>query len=164
MFHKCHPNAFAIADFGEGPILTYQKMHSRIEVLSVCLTSGNKRMEFSQLSKPPYLLALIQERPDVPISTVVYRDAPDTVLEQGSDCHLTGQIFAYGRSKDGGTHTLLHAVYLPAHSNIFACIEQKNSLFLESHPEVCEHLLVCGAMMDALLRQNTEDYHENKRM
>lgn len=155
-FLRGHPNAFAIADFGEGPILTYRKTHSHIDVLSVCLTSGGKRIELSHLSKPPYFIALAQEKTDSPILTVIYRDAPDAVLEQGVDAHLIGQVLAYGRSMSSGSRTLVHAVYSPAHSDVFALCEQKNSLFLERHPEVCSHLLLCGSMVDALLRRDRE--------
>ena len=154
LFQRGHPNAFAIADFGEGPILTYRKMHSRIDILSACLTAEGKRIEFTHLSKPPYFIALAQEKPDLPILTVIYRDTPDAVLEQSADARLTGQEPAYGHSAINDVHTFVHAVYLPTHSNVFALAERKNSLLLEGHPEVCKHLLLCGSMMDTLLRRD----------
>lgn len=157
LFQRGHPNAFAIADFGEGPILTYRNMHSRIDILSVCLTAKGKRIEFTHLSKPPYFIALAQEKPDLPILTVIYLDTPDAVLEQGMDAHLVGQVLAYGRSAGDDTHTFVHAVYASEHSNVFALAERKNSLLLEGHPEVCRHLLLCGSMMDNLLRRDKGD-------
>jgi hypothetical protein len=154
LLQRGHPNAFAIADFGEGPILTYRKMHSRIDILSVCLITEGKRIEFTHLSKPPYFIALAQDKPDTPILTTIYREASDAVLEQGMDTHLTGQVLAYGYSATSDVHTFVHAVYLPTHSNVFALAERKNSLLLEGHPEVCRHLVLCGSMMDTLLRKD----------
>lgn len=161
-FQHGHPNAFAIADFGEGPLLTYRKHRSRVSVLSVNLTSGERHIKFSNHSKPPYLIVLAQEKPNLPISTVIYRESPDAILEQDMESRLTGQVLAYGQSPDGNNHTLVHALYLPECSRVYAAVARHNSLLLEGHPDLCGHLLTCGAMIDTVLRRNKEEVdHEN---
>lgn len=163
LIQQGHLNAFAIADFGEGPILTYRKCHSRVSTLSVNLTDGKRSIKFSNHSKPPYLIALAQEKPDQPIFTVAYREAPNPVLEHGLESHITGQVLAFGRSPSGSLHTLAHALYLPEYSCVFASVVRNNSLLLEGNPELCGHLLTCGAMIDALLCQNKKEVdHENR--
>lgn len=148
-----HPQAFAVADFGDGPVLTYRGRHSRVSLLSVSLVHGEQHIELSQLSKPPYLIALVQEKPDQPILTVLYHSDPYPALEQSTERRLMGQVFAYGQSQDGSMRTVAHAVYLPEHSAVFAAADRCNSLLLESHPELCGHLCACGEIIDRLLGQ-----------
>lgn len=150
---KGHPSAFAIANFGDGPMLTYRGRKSRVSILSVSLHCGNQHIELSQSSEPPYLIALVQEKPSHPILTVLYRTAPDPVLEQSMDHRLTGQVFAYGQSPDGSICNVAHALYLAERSQVFAASDRYNSLLLEGHPELCSHLRLCGEMIEVLLRQ-----------
>lgn len=154
-----HPNGFAIANFGEGPVLAYRGRKSRVSILSVSLHCGNQHIELSQSSEPPYLIALVQEKPSQPILTVLYRTAPDPVLEQCMDHRLTGQVFAYGQSPDGSACTLAHALYLAERSQVFAASDRYNSLLLEGHPELCSHLRLCGEMIEVLLRQRKGDIY-----
>ena len=151
-----HLQAFAVADFGDGPILTYRGRHSRVSKLSILLFHGEQRIELSQFSKPPYLIALVQEKPDQPILTALYRSDPYPVLEQSTECRLTGQVFAYGQSQDGSMRTAAHAVYFPEHTAVFAVTDRLNSLLLESHPELCAHLCACAEIIDRLLHQQKE--------
>lgn len=148
-----HPNAFAIANFGEGPMLTYRKRKCWMNLLSISLMFGGQHIELSHLSAPPYFIALVQEKPDQPILTVFYQADPDPVLEQSVDHRLTGQVFAYGQSPDGSVCNIAHAVYLPEHSHVFVSAGRRNSLLMESHPELCSHLLLCGEMIETLLHQ-----------
>ena len=152
-----HPNAFAIANFGDGPMLTYRGRKSWVSLLSVSLHCGSQHIELSQSSEPPYLIALVQEKPSQPILTVVYRAAPEPVLEQSMDHRLTGQVFAYGQTPDGSTCNLAHALYLAERSQVFATVGRYNSLLLEGHPELCGHLLLCEEMIDVLLHQRKGD-------
>lgn len=152
-----HPNAFAIANFGDGPMLTYRGRKAWVSRLSVSLYYGNQHIELSQSSEPPYLIALVQEKPSQPILTVIYHTAPDPVLEQSMDHRLTGQVFAYGQSQDGSICNIAHALYLAERSQVFASAGRYNSLLLESHPELCSHLRLCGEMIDVLLHQRKGD-------
>lgn len=154
---KGHPNAFAIANFGDGPMLNYRGQRSWVSILSVSLHCGNQHIELSQVSEPPYLIALVQEKPSQPILTVIYRTAPDPVLEQGIDHSLTGQVFAYGQSRDESICNIVHALYLAEHSQVFASAGRYNSLLLERHPELCSHLRLCGEIIDVLLHQRKGD-------
>ena len=156
---KGHPNGFAIVNFGEGPVLTYRRRHCRVSLLSVSLHCGSQHIELSQSSEPPYLIALVQEKPSQPILTVLYHSAPDPVLEQSVDHRLTGQVFAYGQSPDGSACTLAHALYLAERSQVFAASDRYNSLLLEGHPELCSHLRLCGEMIEVLLRQRKGDIY-----
>lgn len=153
LLQQKHPNAFAIANFGDGPILTYRGIKTRVSLLSISITNGNQHIELSQRSTPPYLTALAQEKPGQPILTAIYLASQDPVLEQSTEHRLTGQVFAYSQSPDGASCTLAHALYLSEHSHLFASTDRYNSLLLEGHPELCSHLLLCGEMIDSLLHE-----------
>lgn len=153
IFEQKNPLAFAIADFGEGPILTYQGYHTRLSTVSINLRQGDQHIEFSHLSQPPYFIAVAQDSPQQPVFVVLYSSESTPMLEHGVDDGLIGQVFAFGESQDGARRTLAHALCLPKCSQVFATRGFKYSILLEEHPELCNHLLLCGEMIDFLFRQ-----------
>lgn len=146
-----HPLAFAACDFGEGAILTYRGHHIRLSTLSVDLRQGDQHIELSHLSQPPYFVAVAQDAPRQPLLLVLYGSGPTPMLECSTDDRLVGQVFAFGGLADGSRQMLAHALCLPGFSNVFAQKNLKYSILLEEHPELCEHLFLCGGMINALL-------------
>lgn len=154
-----HPLAFAICDFGDGPILTYRGHYSRLSTLSVDLRRGDQHIELSHLSRPPYFVAVAQDVPRQPLLLVLYGSGPTPMLEHSTDDGLVGQVFAFGGLPDGSHQTLVHALCSPGCSNVFAQKGLKYSILFEEHPELCAHLFLCGGMINALLGQKGDGIH-----
>lgn len=151
-----HPRAFIIADRGDGngPILGHQGHHVRVTTLSIDLKQGSQHIKLSHLSQPPYLIAVALERSLQPLLIVLYREGPKPIFEHSNEDGLIGQVLAYSKAPDGTERTLAQALCLPKAAHVFAPTSIRDSILLEEHPELCDHLLLCSATISFLLNQS----------
>lgn len=153
IFAQHSPHAFAIANQGKGPVLTYQGHHCWVNTLAAHFICGNQHMAFSHLSQPPYFIAVAQEKDGGPLLMSMYRSGPDPLFEVNEDIDLTGHIIAYSQSADGVNQAFAQAIFLPRHSHLFVNLDRRDSMLLEDHPEVCRHLLMCSVLIEDLLEK-----------
>lgn len=156
IFRQHSPRAFAVADFGDGPVLTYRDKQCRVNTLTVHLVHDGQRVVFSHRAKPPYLLATAQEGASGPLLLSLYQAGPTPLVESDSGSGLTGHITALAQSPDRTNQAVAQALFLPQNSHILADIHPRGSLLLESHPELCDHLLMGSILVEGLLEQLEE--------
>lgn len=151
---QCHPFAFIIGDFGEGPILHYSGRRARMNIVSVNLVHSGQHINLSQMSQAPYLIAVTQAKPGHPVLTTIYGRDPRPLFEDTTGDELTGQVLAFGETANGLDRSLAHALLRPRCSRVFTTAGIKGSILMEQHPELCCHLLLCGDIISHLLNQN----------
>lgn len=156
IFSQHSPRAFAVADFGDGPVLTYRDKQCKVNALAVHLVCDGQRVAFSHRARPPYLLAAAQEGASGPLLLSLYQAGTAPLLESDGASGLTGHIIALAQSPDGANQAIAQALFLPQNSHILADIHPRGSLLLESHPEVCDHLLLGSILVESLLEQLEE--------
>lgn len=145
-----NPRAFAIADLGQGPILTYRGHHVRLDCVSIDLARGTQHIEIPRLDLPPYTVLLAQEGTRVSLCLYMSQNATP-VLEHNVEDGMRGQVFGAAFSKDGEPPMLAHALFQPTFSSVFTSVSGHESLLMEQHPELCNHCTLCAAMIGELL-------------
>lgn len=145
-----NPRAFAIADLGEGPLLTYKGGHFRLDYVSIILTRGTQYIEIPRLDIPPYLVLLAQE--DTRVNLCLYMSqytAP--VFERNMEDETKGQVFAAAFSEDEKPRAIAHALFQPTFSKAFVLAGGQDSLIMEENPDLCNHCGLCAVMIEELL-------------
>ena len=153
IFSQHSPHAFAVADFGDGPVLTYRNNQCKVNALTVHLIRDGQRVAFSHRAKPPYLFAVAQEGTSGPLLLSLYQTGPTPLIESDGASGLTGHIIALAQSPDGTNQAIAQALFLLQNSHVLADVHPKGSLLLESHPELCDHLLMGSILVESLLEQ-----------
>lgn len=149
-----NPHSFAIADLGQGPLLTYRGCHVRLDLVSIDLTCGSQHIEISSHDPTQYIVFLAQNGSFRPVKLVLYV-APNEmpVLEYNAEEEegLQGQVLGIAYSKDELSPILAHAIFQPQCSNVFALDAYRSSLLMEQNPELCNHCTLCAAIIGGLL-------------
>lgn len=77
----------------------------------------------------------------------------EPMFESPGDADLTGHIIAYSQTSDRANQALAQAVFLPRCSHLFVNLNHRSSMLLEADPELCNHLVMCSALIEGLLEK-----------
>ena len=142
-----NPQSFAIADFGEGPILTYRGRHVHLDLVTINLVKGTQHVKISHRTHP-YIVLLSQNMRGKYVNLVLYGADSMPVIEYKGTDGLRGQVFGYAQAVNGENPVAAYALFQPHCALDFP----KSSLHMEQNPELCNHLAACAAMIDELFQ------------
>ncbi len=157
IFTQRNPAAFAIVNLGDGPLLASQNNWCHTDYFVLHLICGNQAISFSQNSQPPYYLAVCKEKGDAPLLVSLYQSGPNPLFETEVGDNLTGHIIAHAQSLEDGRQLVAQAVVVPQRARVFTNITRRDSLLLEGHPELCNHLLLCSTLIETLMIQHQDE-------